>query len=211
MNTRLQVEHPVTELVTGIDLAKQQILIAAGEKLSFKQEDVKIRGHAIECRIYAEDPFSNFMPDTGTIKYLRSPGGNGIRVDSGVEQGYEVTVHFDPMLAKLCAWGNDRHGAIARMERALMNYRIKGLKTIIPFLLAVMQHMDFRYGKFDTGFIPNTFDFEMLERMKERHEELIAAIAAFGWRMMRREKISTNSKPKTNKWKENHLALRRMI
>jgi acetyl-CoA carboxylase, biotin carboxylase subunit len=211
MNTRLQVEHPVTEMVTGIDLAKEQINIAYGNELSFKQEDIKINGHAIECRIYAEDPFNNFLPDTGTIAYLRRPGGKGVRIDSGVEQGSEVTIHFDPMLGKLIIWGRDRIEAVNRMERALMNYRIKGIKTCIPFELAVMQHHDFRYGYFDTSFIENAFDFAALDKMKEESEEFIAAIAAFGFQQMQSEEIRTKFEPKINKWKERQLLLMRMV
>lgn len=211
MNTRLQVEHPVTELITGIDLAKAQIRIAAGEKLWIKQEDLSIKGHAVECRIYAEDPFNNFMPDTGRINYLRPPGSYGIRIDSGIETGMEITIHFDPMLSKLCAWGNDRLSAISRMERALKNYRIKGLKTVIPFHIAVMQHPEFRYGYFDTGFIENIFDFNLLNKMKEEHDEIIAAIAAYGYRMFNKVDLLTNDRPKVNKWKEKHLLTRRLI
>jgi acetyl-CoA carboxylase biotin carboxylase subunit len=202
MNTRLQVEHPVTERVTGVDLAKEQIRIAAGEKLSFNQEDIKWDTHAIECRIYAEDPFNNFLPDVGIINYLREPGGKGVRVDSGVETGSEVSIHFDPMLAKLVTLGKDRNEAIARMDRALKNYRIKGLKTIIPFELAVMRHPIFRSGKYDTGFIDNDFDFNELNIMKQKQEEMIAAIAAYTHKKVRMKSISGNNKPKTNKWKQ---------
>lgn len=211
MNTRLQVEHPVTELVTGVNLVKEQILIAAGEKLKLTQDDVKINGHAIECRIYAEDPFNNFMPDIGKINYVRQPGGYGVRVDSGIESGTEVSMHFDPMLSKLIVWGQDRIAAISRIEAALKNYRIKGVKTVIPFLIAVMQHPEFRYGHFDTGFIEHSFDFDVLDKMKKEHEELIAAIAAFGYRMTKNEKKVNNVKPQISKWKENHLMTRRLI
>jgi acetyl-CoA carboxylase biotin carboxylase subunit len=208
MNTRLQVEHPVTERVTGVDLAKEQIRIAAGEKLSFNQEDIKWDTHAIECRIYAEDPFNNFLPDVGIINYLREPGGKGVRVDSGVETGSEVSIHFDPMLAKLVTLGKDRNEAIARMDRALKNYRIKGLKTIIPFELAVMRHPIFRSGKYDTGFIDNDFDFNELNIMKQKQEEMIAAIAAYTHKKVRMKSISGNNKPKTNKWKQKRISQR---
>jgi len=182
MNTRLQVEHPVTELVTGLDLAKEQISIAYGNKLSFTQDDVSWNGYAIECRIYAEDPFSGFLPDTGIIKYLREPGGKWIRVDSGIENGSEISIHFDPMLSKLIAWGRTREGALNRMDRALQNYRIKGLRTIIPFLIAVVRNPVFRDGYFDTGFIENSFDFGVLNKMKQDYEEIIAAVAAFSYK-----------------------------
>lgn len=210
MNTRLQVEHPVTEMVTGIDIAKEQIRVAAGERLSFSQSDVEWRGHSIECRINAEDPFNNFMPDAGKITYMREPGGKGVRVDSGADTGSEISVHFDPMIAKLIVWGNDRLAAIARMERALQNYRIKGVKTTIPFQLAVMSHPDFRYGYFDTGFIEKSFDFNILDKLKEEREELIAAIAAYGWRMTRSEKRAVSTKPQTNKWKQSRMLMRRL-
>ncbi|MBX3043079.1 MAG: acetyl-CoA carboxylase biotin carboxylase subunit [Candidatus Kapabacteria bacterium] len=211
MNTRLQVEHPVTEMVTGINLVKEQIKISWGEPLSFSQEDVKISGHAIECRIYAEDPFNNFMPDTGVINYHRQPAGYGVRVDSGVEAGSEVTIHFDPMLSKLITYGKDRIEAISRMEMALRNYRIKGVKTVIPFLLAVMQHPEFRYGWFDTGFIEHSFDFKTLEKMKSEHKEIIAAIAAYGLRMTQNAQKPAKSQPQVSKWKEKNLLLRRLV
>lgn len=208
MNTRLQVEHPVTEMVTGVDLAKEQIRVAFGEELSFKQEDIKWNGHAIECRIYAEDPFNNFLPDTGKIKYLRRPGGAGVRIDSGVEAGSEISIHFDPMLGKLIIWGKDRLEAVNRMERALRNYRIKGIKTAIPFELAVMKHPDFKYGYFDTGFIEQSFDFGVLEKMKEENEEVIAAIAAYGYRMIKHSRLPGNHKPRANKWKMQRMIMR---
>ena len=131
--------------------------------------------------------------------------------DSGVEQGSEITIHFDPMLGKLIIWGRDRIEAVNRMERALMNYRIKGIKTCIPFELAVMQHHDFRYGYFDTSFIENAFDFAALDRMKEESEEFIAAIAAFGFQKMQNDEIRQSFEPKINKWKERQLLLMRMV
>ncbi len=211
MNTRLQVEHPVTEMVTGFDLAQEQLRVAAGLPLSFRQEDVKISGHAVECRIYAEDAFNGFMPDIGKIKYLRQPGGYGVRVDSGIEDGSEVSMHFDPMLAKLITWGRDRLDAINKMERALRNYRIKGVKTIIPFLIEVIKHPEFKYGYFDTGFIEHAFDFDSLEKMRLDNEELIAAIAAFGYRMTAISKRPKPQEAKPSNWKEKNLMLRRLI
>ncbi len=210
MNTRLQVEHPVTEMITGIDLAKAQIRIASGEELWFGQEDVKITGHAIECRIYAEYPLNNFLPDTGRIKYLREPGGYGVRVDSGIETGSEVSIHFDPMLSKLIAWGSDRETALRRMERALRNYRIIGLKTVVPFHIAALNHPVFRNGYFDTGFIENEFDFAELERMRDEYEEMIAAIAAYSHRMKNKLYYTRNGKPNINKWRQKQLMTRRM-
>lgn len=212
MNTRLQVEHPVTEGITGIDLAKEQIRIAAGRKLSFSQQDIKITGHAIECRICAEDPFNNFMPDIGTISYLREPAGKSVRVDSGIETGSEVSMHFDSMLSKLIITGNTREEAIDRMEQALKNYRIKGVKTIIPFLLAVIQNPVFRKGYVDTGYLENDFDFSILEDMKENYEEMIAAIAAYTHRMLSKKNTRAQQKSadkQQSKWKQNWMIQRR--
>jgi acetyl-CoA carboxylase, biotin carboxylase subunit len=153
MNTRLQVEHPVTEMVTGIDLVKEQIRVAMGEPLSLTQDDVKFRGHSIECRIYAEDPYRNFAPSPGLIRHLMLPSGPGVRNDNGAYSGYEVTVHYDPMLSKLSVWGSDRNEAIRRMRRALMEYRVDGIHTTIPFHIAMMENEDFATASFDTGFI----------------------------------------------------------
>jgi len=152
MNTRLQVEHPVTELVTGVDLVKLQIRIAQAERLPFAQEDLVQRGHAIEGRIYAEDPDSGFLPSPGRILALRVPGGPGIRDDSGVEDGDEVPSHYDPLVSKLLAWGEDRASAIARMRRAVREYRVLGIKTTLPFLDRVLRHPDFVAGRIDTSF-----------------------------------------------------------
>ncbi|MBL7191022.1 acetyl-CoA carboxylase biotin carboxylase subunit [bacterium] len=151
MNTRLQVEHPVTEMVTGVDLVKEQILIAGGEPLRYKQKGITRRGHAVECRIYSED--ENFLPDTGILTEYIVPQGPGVRVDGGVYQGSEISVHYDPMIAKLIVWGEDRLTAIERMKRALHEYRISGVKTGIPFLLTVLNHQDFIEGDYHTGFI----------------------------------------------------------
>ncbi|MBM2816933.1 MAG: pyruvate carboxylase subunit [Ignavibacteria bacterium] len=211
MNTRLQVEHPVTELVTGFDLAKEQIRIAAGEKLSFTQSDVTWKGHAIECRINAEDPFNDFMPDTGKIKYLREPAGKGIRCDSGVESGSTISIYFDSMLAKLIAYGRNRQEAIERMEQALMNYRIKGIKTVIPFHLAVMRHEQFRAGSFDTGFIEQVFDFDSFKKIKDEFAEVIAAITAAGYLKAKAQAQPERRKPKQSKWKDYRFISRRLF
>lgn len=211
MNTRLQVEHPVTEMVYGLDLVKEQINIAAGEKLSFSQEDVRISGHAIECRIYAEDAFNNFLPETGKITFFRQPGGYGVRLDSGVEQGSEISMHFDPMMAKLITWGRDRNDAISRMERALYNFKIKGVKTIIPFLLSVLRHPEFKYGYFDTGFIEHAYDMSSLQNMRAEYEELVAAIASYGLKMTSLSKKPLAKEQTVSKWKEKNLLLRRLI
>jgi pyruvate carboxylase subunit A len=164
MNTRIQVEHPVTEMVTGIDLVKEQLLIASGEPLSIKQEDIKINGWAIECRINAEDPLNNFVPSPGKLRGYRSPGGTGIRVDSGVHTRYTISPNYDPMISKLVAWGRNRDEAIERMKRALYEYVIVGVKTNIPFHKAVMENARFRSGELGTHFI--TQETTLIEDMR---------------------------------------------
>ncbi len=180
MNTRIQVEHPVTEMITGVDLVKTQIEVAAGIPLSFRQEDLSTRGHAIECRIYAEDPYNNFFPSPGKISFLQPPGGIGIRDDSGVYSGCEVTVHYDPIISKLVAWGPTRHDAIQRMRRALEEYSIHGLVTNLAFHRWVLQHPRFLSGDFDTNFIPQEFHaFKALGDTAHREAALaVAALAA---------------------------------
>lgn len=153
MNTRLQVEHPVTELVTGIDLVREQITVAAGEPLSFTQGDVEWRGHAIECRVYAEDPDNNFLPSPGRITHLRVPAGPNVRDDGGVYAGAEVSIYYDPMISKLAAWGRTRDEAIARLRRALAEYTVGGIKTTIPFFREITRDAEFIAGHLDTGFI----------------------------------------------------------
>ncbi len=153
MNTRLQVEHPVTELVTGIDLASWQIRLAAGEPLAFKQGDLEQKGHALECRIYAEDPAQNFLPSIGRIEFYRAPSGPGLRVDDGLESGSEVSPYYDPMLAKVITWGDDRTEAIRKMIRALQDTVVLGVTTNIPYLLDILAHPDFAAGKFSTNFL----------------------------------------------------------
>ena len=153
MNTRLQVEHPVTEMVWGIDLVKEQLRVARGEKLSVTQADLRPQGHAIECRIYAEDPARKFAPSPGLIRYINLPQGPGVRNDDGVYAGYTVPVYYDPMLSKLIVHGFSRDEAIARMRRALAEYRVEGIETTIPFFTFIMNHPDFQAANFDTGFI----------------------------------------------------------
>jgi acetyl/propionyl-CoA carboxylase alpha subunit len=153
VNTRLQVEHPVTELVTGRDLVRAQIAVAAGEALPFRQEEIRQNGHAIECRVYAEDPENAFLPSTGTIQVYREPAGPGIRVDSGVEQGSEVTVHYDPLLAKLIVWAHDRDAALAKMDWALSHFVILGVRTNLSFLRGVIRHPSFQAGDLHTHFL----------------------------------------------------------
>src|SRR2546425_1797149 len=166
MNTRLQVEHPVTELVTGIDLVREQINVAAGATLSFKQEDVRCRGHAVECRVYGEDPEDNFFPSPGRIAHLRIPSGPGIRDDSGVVEGAEVSIHYDPMISKLAAWGRTRAEAIDRMRRALDEYTIGGIKTTLSFFREIVRDEEFIAARLDTGFISR-----FTQRRKEHPSE----------------------------------------
>ena len=154
MNTRLQVEHPVTELVTGLDLVREQIRVAAGLPLSFTQEEVRLTGHAVECRVYAEDPEQNFMPSPGRITRLRVPSGPGVRDDGGVYEGAEVSIYYDPMISKLAVWGRTRREAIERMRRALDEYAVGGIKTTLAFFREVMRDEEFVAGRLDTGFIP---------------------------------------------------------
>ena len=175
VNTRLQVEHPVTEMVTGLDLVREQLRVAAGEPLGYAQADVTLRGHAIECRINAEDPFAGWLPSPGTITGLRAPGGPWVRNDSGVDEGATVSRFYDTLLAKLIVWGEDRAAAVARMARALGEYRVVGVRTTIPVLARVLAHADFRAGRLSTGFLDRVLP--ELQATERRHET-IAVIAA---------------------------------
>jgi acetyl-CoA carboxylase biotin carboxylase subunit len=157
MNTRLQVEHPVTEMVTGVDIVKLQIRVAAGERLPVAQGDLRQSGHAIECRVYAEDPDNSFLPSPGIVQGLRVPGGPGIRDDSGVYEGATVSIHYDPMVSKLVAHGADRDEAIRRMRRAVAEYTVLGIKTTLPFFARVLRHPAFVSGDYDTSFIETAF------------------------------------------------------
>ncbi|MDR1402381.1 MAG: acetyl-CoA carboxylase biotin carboxylase subunit [Tannerellaceae bacterium] len=177
MNTRLQVEHPVTEACTGVDIVRDMILVASGNRLPYKQEDIEFRGAAIECRICAEDPANNFMPSPGIIKIREAPEGRNIRLDSAAYAGFEVSLHYDPMIAKLCSWGRNRESAISNMIRALREYKILGIKTTIPFHLNVLHNQTFLNGAYDTTFIDTTFDKEDLMR-KKNSDPVIAVIAA---------------------------------
>jgi acetyl-CoA carboxylase biotin carboxylase subunit len=177
MNTRLQVEHPVTELVTGIDLVKEQIRVANGEKLSFTQEDISINGHAIECRVYAEDPDNNFLPSPGKITRLRLPQGNGVRDDGGVYEGSEVSIYYDPMISKLCAYGRNRQDAIEKMRRALREYEVGGIKTTLPFFREIMEDEVFIEGSLDTSYI-SAFNERRKEKETDKTARDIAIIAS---------------------------------
>ncbi|MFC2113732.1 acetyl-CoA carboxylase biotin carboxylase subunit [Bacteroidota bacterium] len=177
MNTRLQVEHPVTEYICHIDLVKEQIRIARGEKLQYAQEDIGIKGHAIEARIYAEDPRNNFLPAIGTLNTYLPPLGKGIRVDDGYEEGMEIPIYYDPLIAKLVSFGKTREKAISRMLRAIEEYRIAGVKTTLPFCRFVMEHEAFRSGKFDTHFVAKYFKPELLDKDLKDEEEIAALLA----------------------------------
>ena len=176
MNTRLQVEHPVTESITGVDLVKEQLKIAQGERLSFKQEDLSIRGHSIELRVYAEDPLNNFLPDIGKITNYKRPQGPGVRVDDGFEAGMEIPVYYDPMIAKLTVYATDRTEAIARMLRAIDEYEISGVTTTLDFGKFVLQHEAFINGSFDTHFVKDYFKPEYLVQEISEDESMLAAL-----------------------------------
>ena len=203
MNTRLQVEHPITERVTGLDLVKEQILIAMGEKLQYKQEDIKHHGHAIECRIYAEDPENNFRPSPGIIKHITEPLGFGVRCDGHAYEGYEIPIHYDPLITKVISWAPTRQEAINRMRRALYEYKITGIKTNIPFLERIIESEDFIKGKYDTNFIEKNKDFLMTRPPLDQHVEDIALITAFIDYQERLDLVTDNDQKSgiNNKWK----------
>jgi len=205
MNTRLQVEHPVTEMITGKDLVKEQIKIARGEALSFTQEDLKINGHAIEVRVYAEDPMNNFLPDIGTIEQYIRPDGIGIRVDDGYVQGDSIPIYYDPMISKLIVHAPNRNEAIERMIRAIEEYQIQGVKTTLAFCKMVLDHKVFRNGKFDTHFVKNHFKPEMLQSADSDEMEMAALLAAF---MQQNKSTSPQTKglvASGSNWKKNRL------
>ena len=177
MNTRLQVEHPITELITGVDIVKEQIRIARGRPLSYTQDEIKVNGHAIECRINAEDPYNNFLPSTGRITHSLIPTGPGVRVDTGVYPGFEITPFYDSMIAKLIVWGETRAQAILRMRRALEEYRVVGVRTNIPFHQVMMDSHRFMGGQYDTRFIEERFSMEDAEEYVEDYSEAAAILA----------------------------------
>ncbi len=177
MNTRLQVEHPVTELITGVDLVEQQIKVARGEKLEFSQEDLKINGHAVELRVYAEDPLDDFMPSVGKLERYRGPVGEGIRLDDGFEEGMEIPIFYDPMLAKLITYGKTREEAIQLMLKAIENYEVKGASTTLPFGKFVFEHEAFRSGNFDTHFVKQYYSAEKLKEEIEEEAKLAGLVA----------------------------------
>jgi acetyl-CoA carboxylase biotin carboxylase subunit len=178
MNTRLQVEHPVTELVTGRDLVHMQIAIAAGHELPIEQADVRWRGSAIECRIYAEDPHNNFLPSPGRMQHVERPTGPGVRLDSGIYPGWEVPIEYDPLLAKLAVWAERRDLAIARLKRVLGEYYVSGIKTNIPFFRQILDDPEFRAGTLHTGFIDEYLHSREPEEKQDPERDAIAALAA---------------------------------
>lgn len=177
MNTRLQVEHPVTELITGLDLVEMQIRVARGETLPFTQEDLKIKGHAVELRIYAEDPLDDFLPSVGHLEIYQLPTGEGIRVDNGIEQGMDVPIYYDPMLAKLITYGKTREEAIQLMSKAIAKYKVKGISTTLPFGKFVMEHEAFQSGQFDTNFVKKFYSADLLKDQQKQEAEIAAFIA----------------------------------
>ena len=177
MNTRLQVEHPVTELITGTDLVELQIRVARGEELIIKQEDLKIKGHAMELRVYAEDPMNDFLPSVGHLDVYQLPVGEGIRVDNGFEQGMDIPIYYDPMLAKLITYGETREEAIQIMIKAIENYQVEGVQTTLPFGKFVFEHEAFRSGKFDTHFVKNYYNADVLKKQMAKEAEIAALVA----------------------------------
>lgn len=177
MNTRLQVEHPVTEMITGLDLVELQIKVARGEALDIKQEDLEINGHALELRVYAEDPLADFAPSVGNLSTYKLPVGKGIRVDNGFEQGMDVPIYYDPMLAKLVTYGKTREEAIELMIEAIQEYQVEGVSTTLPFGIFVCEHEAFRSGNFDTHFVKKYYDAEKLQSTIDNEAEIAAYIA----------------------------------
>ena len=211
MNTRLQVEHPVTELVTGIDLVREQITVASGSPLSFKQEDIRWKGHAIECRVYAEDPENNFYPSPGIISFLQTPAGPGIRDDSGVRVNSDVSIHYDPLISKLAAWGRTRPEAMDRLRRALDEYQVGGIKTTLPFFREIVRDQEFIAARLDTGFISRfnerrdgTRSLSSIEKngIDTRQQDVALIAAALHYTKLQKSS-SLNHQPRdtANRWK----------
>jgi acetyl-CoA carboxylase, biotin carboxylase subunit len=206
MNTRLQVEHPVTEEITGLDLVKLQIHIAEGNPLPFTQEKLSFRGHAIEVRVYAEDPSNNFLPDIGTLRTYKRPQGHGVRVDDGFEQGMQIPFYYDPMIAKLVATAGTREAAIQKMLRAIDEFEITGIETTLGFCRFVMEHDAFRSGNFDTRFVENYFKPEVLSRTTTTEEEIVAAILSIRkGGIGPKADVQSNAEEQVSRWKANRM------
>ena len=203
MNTRLQVEHPITEEVTGIDIVKEQIRIARGRKLGYKQADVKMNGWAIECRINAEDPYNNFLPSTGQISHHSVPTGPGVRVDTGVYDGFQISPYYDSLISKLIVWGESRGHAIIRMRRALEEYKIVGVQTNIPFHQNLIIQTRFIAGQFDTRFVEKRFSMEKAEENKQTHPEIAAILSTLiaHTEIERSAQMIQRGKRDTSNWK----------
>jgi acetyl-CoA carboxylase biotin carboxylase subunit len=200
MNTRLQVEHPVTEMITGVDLVREQIRIAQGHPLSFTQDELRIQGHALELRVYAEDPQNDFLPDIGTLQTYRRPEGAGIRVDDGYEAGMSIPIYYDPMIAKLVVHAADRQSAIERMTRAIDDYHITGVKTTLPFGRFAINHEAFKSGDFDTGFVNRYFRPEFLDASDPEAMKLAAA-AALVFLQHPADEAAENDEPLVSQWR----------
>jgi len=209
MNTRLQVEHPVSEMITGIDLVKEQIKVARGEKLSFTQDDLKINGHSLEIRVYAEDPSNNFLPDIGKLVTYRRPSGPGVRVDDGFEEGMEIPIYYDPMIAKLITHGKDRKEAIERMVRAIDDFKISGCETTLPFCKWAIQHDAFVSGNFDTHFVKQYFTPDVLKSNSDIEEQVAALAALLHYKNNQNTSRQTEITvvEKTSNWKKNRARI----
>lgn len=203
MNTRLQVEHPVTELISGVDLVEEQIKVARGNKLSFTQEQLEIKGHALEVRVYAEDSLENFMPSIGTLSTYKRPEGVGIRLDDGFEEGMEVPIHYDPMLAKLITYGKNREEAIQLMIKAIDQYKIEGVATTLPFGKFVCEHEAFTSGNFDTHFVKNYYKPEQITKQYAKEKE-IAAMVALKLYLEEKKNVKTPDSNRSN-WSKNRV------
>jgi acetyl-CoA carboxylase biotin carboxylase subunit len=202
MNTRLQVEHPVTELVSGVDIVKDQLRIASGRVLRYSQEDLHMKGWALECRVCAEDPYDGFLPSTGSITGLQEPTGPGVRVDSGIYEGFDVSLYYDPLISKLSVWGETRGEAILRMRRALEEYRIIGVKTNIPFHQQIVNHTEFIYGQFDTTFVENRFAMQQANgKGLIEAAAIAAAMVAHDKRRSRVGALENQGARASNSWK----------
>tara|TARA_B110000003_G_scaffold68842_1_gene70130 strand:+ start:94647 stop:96125 length:1479 start_codon:yes stop_codon:yes gene_type:complete len=205
MNTRLQVEHPVTELITSVDLVKEQIKVAQGQKLSFSQDDIAIKGHAVEVRVYAEDPFNNFSPDIGILKTYKLPDSIGVRVDNGFEQGMEIPIFYDSMLCKLITYGKNRQEAIDRMVRAIDDFTITGVITTLPFGKFVMENEHFKSGNFDTHFVKNHFDSDSLDLTNEKEAKIAGLLAKHLVESNSHATVSNGQLSNKSNWKKNRF------
>lgn len=207
MNTRLQVEHPVTEQITGLDLVREQINIARGEKLAYTQEEIPMHGHSFEVRVYAEDPLNNFLPDIGTLHTYKRPQGLGIRVDDGFEEGMEIPIYYDPMISKLITFGKDREEARLRMIRAIDDYEISGVQTTLSFCKFTLEHQSFISGNFDTNFVKNYFTPEALIEDTSEEELLAALMAAKLFESNKKEaiQVAEHGSSEGSKWRKNRL------